>query len=129
MPAERLTALQDDLVLAPAQLPRWNAFADATQAMGKGMGMMQGSEIAEDMPMYSGTATQRGMPMPRSDHGAMMGQAGSLLERLDPHQSMLTAQLDAVRKVKSAPSPLSSALTLAQTAKFDAATNCGPRRL
>jgi hypothetical protein len=129
MPAERLTALKSDLVLAPAQLVLWNAFADAIQAMGQGMGMMHGPSMANDMPMHPGTAMQKGMPMQRSDPGAMMGQAGSLLERLDRHEAMLTAHLDAVRKVKSALTPLSAALTPAQTAKFDAATKCPPKHL
>jgi hypothetical protein len=129
LPAERLAALKSDLVLAPAQLPLWNAFADATQAMGQDMGMMHGSKMSKDMPMHPGTAMQKGVRMEHSDRGAMMGQAGSLLERLDRHEAMLTAHLDAVRKVKSALSPLSAGLTPVQTAKFDAATKCPPKHL
>jgi hypothetical protein len=127
MPAERLAALKSDLVLTPAQLPHWNAFADATQAMGQGMGMMHGSRMAKDMPMQPGTAMRKGMPTQPSDQGAMRGQTGSLLERLDRHEAMLIAHLDGVRKVKAALTPLTAALTPAQTAKFDAATTCPPK--
>ena len=129
MPAERLTGLKRDLNLTPTQVPLWNAFADATQAMGQDMGMMHGSGMAKDMPMRPGTAMQKGMPMPHPDHGAMMGQVGSLLERLAHHEAMLTTHLDAVRKVKAALTPLSAAFTSAQTAKFDAATKCQPKPL
>jgi hypothetical protein len=91
------------------------------------MGMKHGSGMTKDMPMHPGAGMKKGMPMEHSDQGAMMGQAGSLIERLDRHEAMLTAHLDAVRKVKSALAPLSAALTSAQTAKFDAATKCPPK--
>ena len=135
IPAARLAALKSDLVLAPAQLPLWNAFADATQAMSQGMGMgmsmgtKHGSGMAKDMPMHPGTAMQKGMPMQRPGQGALMGQAGSLLERLDRHEAMLTVHLDAVRKEKTAVAQLSAAFTSDQRAKFDAATKCQPKHL
>lgn len=126
MGAKRLTALKGRLALTPAQLPLWDAFADARGAMGKGMGMHPGAHAPMATP--SGTVAPKGTAMKHAGMG-MMAQAGSLPERLDRHEAMLTAHLDGVRKEKAALSPLYAALTPDQTAKFDAATSCPPKPL
>jgi hypothetical protein len=117
--APRLAALKADLALTPAQLPLWNAFADAAPSMGQGMGM-QGAGMAQGMPMRQGAGMQAGAAQP-----GMMAQGGSLPERLDRHEAILTAHLDALRKVKATLAPLYAALTPEQRAKVDAASMCG----
>jgi hypothetical protein len=119
MGAGRLAALKADLALTPAQLPLWNAFVDAAQAMGQGMGMGMGMEMKQGAGMTQGMPTQPGT--------GMMGPAGSLAERLDGHEAMLSAHLDQVRSVKVALSPLYAALTSEQRAKVDAATVCSAK--
>ena len=129
---DRLAALKGELALTPAQLPLWDAFADAAQAMGPGMGqdmgqgagpgMGQGMAMHQGMggmPMQPGAGMPQGMPMQRPGMAGMTGQAGSLPERLDRQEAMLTARLDAVRKLKSALTPLYAALTPDQKAKID----------
>ena len=127
MGAKRLTTLKGSLALTPAQLPLWDAFADASGAMGMGMGMHPGAHSAP-MATPSGTAAPKGMAMKHAGMG-MMSKAGSLPERLDRHEAMLTAHLDGVRKEKAALSPLYAALTPEQIVKFDAATTCRPKPL
>ena len=129
---DRLAALKGELALTPAQLPLWDAFADAAQAMGPGMGqgmamhqgmggmpMQPGTGMKQGMPMQPGAGMPQGMPMQRPGMAGMTGQAGSLPERLDRQEAMLTARLDAVRKLKSALTPLYAALTPDQKAKID----------
>jgi hypothetical protein len=125
--AKRLTALKGSLALAPAQLPLWDAFADASGAMRMGMGMHPTAH-SPAMAAPAGTAAANGMAMKHAGMG-MMAQAGSLPERLDRHEAMLTAHLDGVRKEKAALSPLYAALTPEQVVKFDAATTCHPKPL
>jgi hypothetical protein len=117
MGAGRLSALKADLVLTPAQMPLWNAFANSALAMGRGMSMGMGMKVGAGMTQ--GMPTQPGM--------GMMGHAGSLAERLDLHEAMLTAHLDEVRSVKAALAPLNAALTSEQMAKVDAATMCSSK--
>jgi hypothetical protein len=135
MTADRLAALKGELALTRAQLPLWDAFADAAQGMGRGMGMQQGMGMSQGMPMQPGAGMKQGMPMQpgagmQQGMGSgqpgmgMMGQAGSLPERLDRQETMLTARLDAVHKMKAALTPLYAALTPEQKAKIDAAM-CG----
>lgn len=122
MGAKHITALKSSLALTPAQLPLWDAFADASGAMGKGMGMHPDAGSAP-MAMPSGMAMPKGTAMGHAGMD-MMAQAGSLPERLDRREAMLTAHLDSVRKEKAALSPLYAALTPGQIIKFDAATKC-----
>ena len=118
MTAPRLAALKSDLALTPAQAPLWDSFADAIQSMGQGMGM-HGAGTAQGMPMQPGAGMQAG-----AGQSGMM--TGSLPERIDRHEAMMTAHLDALRKVKAALTPLYAAFTAEQRAKADAATVCAP---
>ncbi|HEX2216210.1 MAG TPA: Spy/CpxP family protein refolding chaperone [Xanthobacteraceae bacterium] len=78
----RIAFLKTELKITDAQLPLWNAVADAVRANAKsGMGMTDN-----------------------------MGQ-GSLTERLAAREKHLAAQAEALRKFKSAVDPLYAALT------------------
>ncbi len=100
----RLAAAKADLKITDAQSSQWNAFAEAekssAEAMRQGMGTMHGAG---------------------HDHaaGAGMMMTGPLPERLERREAMMTAHLDALRKVRTAVSPLYDALTPDQKAKAD----------
>lgn len=94
----RLAAVKADLNITNAQLPLWNAFvaAETSSAAVMHQGMMQGAG-----------------PGP----GLMM--SGPLPARLERHETMMTAHLGALHKVRAAVSPLYDALTPDQKAKAD----------
>ena len=119
MSAAQLAALKGELALTPAQLPLWDTFADEARAMAAGMAMHSGMEMPMGKPMAPGTSMPQGMAMPKSGM-TMMGGPGSLPERLDRHEAMMTDRLEALRKMKAALSPLYAALSPAQRAKLDA---------
>jgi len=119
MSTARLATLKGELALTPAQLPLWDAFADAAQAMSAQMAMHPGMEVPTGKPMPPGTSMPQGMAMPKSGM-AMMSGSGSLPERLDRHEAMMTDRLEALRKMKAALSPLYAALSPTQRAKLDA---------
>ena len=119
MSAARLGALKGELALTPAQLPLWDAFADAARAMSESMTMHPGMEMPKDKPMMPAAAMPQGAAMPKSGMG-MMGAHGSLPDRLDRHEAMMTDRLEALRKVKAALFPLYAALSPAQRTKLDA---------
>ena len=119
MSADRLATLKGELALTPSQLPLWAAFADAARAMSESMTMHPGMEMPKDKPMMPAAAMPQGPAMPKSSMG-MMGAQGSLPDRLDRHEAMMTDRLEALRKVKAALSPLYAALTPVQRAKLDA---------
>ena len=82
----RLAFLKTELKITDAQLPLWNAVADAIRANAKGMGEMS---------------------------GGMMGssQTATLPEKLALREKMMTARLEALRKLKAAVDPLYAALS------------------
>jgi hypothetical protein len=83
----RLAFLKTELKITDAQSAQWNAFAEAVRANAKGM---------KDM------------------HAAMMEQrtqSMTLPDRLGLHEKMLSAHLDALRRLSSAVGPLYAALT------------------
>ena len=82
----RLAFLKTELKITDAQLPLWIAVADAIRANAKGMGAMG---------------------------EGMMGstQAASLPDKLAAREKMLTARLDALRKLWAAVEPLYAALS------------------
>jgi hypothetical protein len=82
----RLAFLKTELKITEAQLPLWNAVAEAIRANAKGMGAM--SE-------------------------GMMGsaQASTLPDKLALREKMMTAHLEALRKFKAAVDPLYAALS------------------
>ena len=82
----RVAFLKTELRITDAQLPLWNAVADAIRANAKGMGAM-----AE----------------------GMMGstQAATLPDKLATREKMLTARLEGLRKLKGAVEPLYGALS------------------
>jgi LTXXQ motif family protein len=82
----RLAFLKTELKITDAQLPQWNAVADAIRANAKTMGGM-----AEGMI------------------GGM--QTGTLPEKLAAREKMMTAHLEALRKFKAAVDPLYAALS------------------
>jgi hypothetical protein len=75
-----LAFLKTELKITDAQTPQWNAFADAVRANAKGMKEM---------------------------HASMMETPTvALPDRLALHEKMLSAHLDAVRRMKAAVEPL-----------------------
>ena len=82
----RLAFLKTELKITDAQLPLWNAVADAIRANGKGMG-----------------ATAEGM--------VGSTQAASLPDKLATRERMLSARLEALRKLKAAVEPLYAAFS------------------
>jgi LTXXQ motif family protein len=79
----RIAFLKAELKITDAQLPLWNAVADAIRANAKsGMDMMEG-----------------------------MGMGGKLPDRLAAREKMLSARLAALRAFKSAVDPLYAALS------------------
>ena len=82
----RLAFLKTELKITDAQLPLWNAVADAIRANAKSMGDMA---------------------------GGMMGgsQTATLPDKLAMREKMMTAHLEALRKFKVAVDPLYAALS------------------
>ena len=82
----RLAFLKTELKITDAQLPLWNAVADAMRANAKTMGDMA---------------------------GGMMGssQTATLPDKLAMRDKMMTAHLEALRKFKAAVDPLYAALS------------------
>src|SRR5262249_57794403 len=82
----RLAFLKTELKITDAQLPLWNAVADAIRANAKTMGDMA---------------------------GGMMGgsQTATLPEKLAMREKMMAAHLEALRKFKAAAVPLYAALS------------------
>ena len=82
----RLAFLKTELKITDAQLPLWNAVADAMRANAKSIG---------DMP------------------GGVMGgsQTATLPDKLAMREKMMTAHLEALRKFKAAVDPLYTALS------------------
>jgi len=82
----RLAFLKTELKITDAQLPLWNALADAMRANAKTMGDMAG--------------------------GMMRGsQTATLPDKLAMREKMMTAHLEALRKFKAAVDPLYAALS------------------
>ena len=119
MSAGRLATLKGELALTSAQLPLWDAFADAAQAMSGAMTMHSGGEMPKGKPMAPGTPMSQGMAMPKSEM-AMMDAPQSLPERLDHYEAMMADGLEALRKMKTTLLPLYAALSPMQRAKLDA---------
>jgi LTXXQ motif family protein len=91
----RLAFLKTELKITDAQLPLWNAVADAIRANAKTMGTMMS--------------------------GGMMGnqQTGTLPDKLALREKMMTAHLDVLRKFKAAADPLYAALSPEQKKTAD----------
>jgi hypothetical protein len=100
-----LAAAKADLKITDAQTSQWNAFVEAEKssagAMGHDMGMMHGA--AHDHAPGAG----------------MTGMTGPLPERLERHEAMMTAHLDALHKARTAVSSLYDVLTPDQKARAD----------
>jgi hypothetical protein len=98
----RLAFLRTELKITDAQLPLWNNFADAVRANSKAM---------QDMM-----------------HGGMMGasQSTTLPDKLAMREKMMTAHLDALRKLKAAVDPLYAALSDEQKKTADEIMRMGP---
>jgi hypothetical protein len=81
----RLAFLKTELKITDAQLPLWNAVADAIRANAKGMGEMS---------------------------GGMMGssQTATLPDKLALREKMMTAHLEALHRLKAAVDPFYAAL-------------------
>jgi hypothetical protein len=91
----RLAFLKTELKITDAQLPLWNAVADAIRANAKSMSEMMS--------------------------GGMMGgsQTATLPEKLALHEKMMTAHLEGLRRLKTAVDPLYAALSPEQKKTAD----------
>jgi hypothetical protein len=96
----RLAFLKAELKITDAQLPQWNAFAEAMRDSAKAMQDMQGGMMA-------------------------MTQGGTLPDKLAAREKMLGTRLDALRKLKAAAGPLYGALSADQKKSADE-TMIGP---
>jgi hypothetical protein len=85
----RIAFLKAELRITEAQLPLWNAVADAMRDDSRSMAPMSG-----------------GMMM-----GQMMGKTATLPERLAAREKAIAARLDAAHKLAAAVGPLYAALT------------------
>jgi hypothetical protein len=90
----RLAFLKTELKITDAQLPLWNAFAQA---------------------MRDDASTIQAMPHPMMG----MNKAATLPDKLAAHETMLAARLEALRKLKAAADPLYAALTADQKKTAD----------
>ena len=85
----RLAYLKTELKITEAQMPQWNAFADAFRATG------------QKMAQHCAMAKEHG--------GAMM--SADLPERLNMMEQHMTLHLDSLRAIKAAVQPLYSVLS------------------
>jgi hypothetical protein len=85
----RLAFLRAELGITEAQAPQWNAFAEAFRANARAMVEMHQQMVPT---MFPGPLL---VPLPR---------------RLDLHEQMMVARLDALRRLKAAAGPLYDAL-------------------
>ena len=87
----RIAFLKTELKITDAQLPQWNAFADALRNNAKRMAEMRGTMM----------------------QGGMTGQATSMSapERFDRMEKMIAATLETVRSTKAALDPLYAVLS------------------
>ena len=90
----RLAFLKTELKITDAQLPLWNAFAQA---------------------MRDDASTMQAMPYPMME----MNKAATLFDKLAERETILAARLEAVRKLKAAADPLYAALTVDQKKTAD----------
>ncbi|MHB8886316.1 MAG: Spy/CpxP family protein refolding chaperone [Methylovirgula sp.] len=93
----RIAFLKAELKITEAQMPQWNAFADALRENARRMSGMPA------MMMRGGMM-----------QGRMMGQEGASLsapDRLDRMEKMLTAMLETIKATKAALAPLYVVLT------------------
>jgi hypothetical protein len=91
----RLAFLKTELKITDAQTPLWSAFAQ--------------------------TVRDNAKAMEQTMQGGMMGtsQSASLPDKLAMHEKMMTAHLDALRKLKAVVDPLYAALTNEQKKTAD----------
>jgi hypothetical protein len=82
----RLAFLKTELKISDAQLPLWNAVADAIRANAKGMGAMSEGMMGSAQPT-------------------------TLPDKLALREKMMTAHLEALRRLKTAVDPLYAALS------------------
>jgi len=94
--AGRIAFLKAELKITDAQQPLWNAFVEALKANRAMMGDMQEMMMA-----------------------AQGGTAPPLLQRIDGHERMLVARLEAVRRLKAALGPLYASFDEAQKRTAD----------
>ncbi len=98
----RLAFLKTEMKITGAQLPQWNAFADAVRASATQMNDM----------MKQGQATMKG------------GTPQSLPQRLDLYEKHMAAHLEMLRKMKAALAPLYASLNGEQKRSADTLFYC-----
>lgn len=91
----RLAFLKTELKITANQEPLWNAYADAARANAKGM-------AGHCTAMMKANASEMSLP-----------------DRLDQHEQMMAARLDALRSLNKALKPLYAALSEEQKKEID----------
>lgn len=97
----RIAFLKAEIGITEAQTAQWNAFAEALRANGRAM-----TELRGGMPL----AAQQSAP----DAPLL-----TLPQRLDQHERMVTAQAEALRRLRTALTPLYAVLTEQQRQAAD----------
>jgi hypothetical protein len=90
----RIAFIKTELKITDAQLPQWNAFAQAMRDNATAMQGMMGSMMG-------------------------MGQGGTLPDKLATSEKQLAARLEAIRKLKAAADPLYAVLSADQKKTAD----------
>jgi LTXXQ motif family protein len=96
----RIAFLRAELKITEAQMPQWNAFADA---------------------LHANATAMKGMPAPMMQ-GGMMGQDGSSTsapDRLDRMEKVMSVMLEMVKTTRAALAPLYAVLTEQQKKAAD----------
>lgn len=99
----RLAFLKTELKITDAQLPQWNAFADARRAQAKAAAERHAAHRAE-----------HGKPGAGHDH-----EAGPLPERLANAEQMMARHLEQVRQLRATVEPLYGVLSPEQRKTAD----------
>lgn len=105
----QLETLKRQLGVTSAQLPHWNAFAEAVRSNMRSMAQAMGHAD----PARTGQGQARSMP------------PAALPERIEWHERMMTGRLEALRSVKAPLLRLYGSFTPEQKAKADALM-CAP---
>ena len=108
----RLAFLKTELKITEAQVPHWNAYADALRANAKHMGelmkqMMSSGMMGQGMMMGQSTMTGNQGMMMQGQPGTMM----SLPDRLDWAEQHMTAHMEMLQAIKEPTTQLYAVLS------------------
>lgn len=136
---ERLAAVKSDLAITDAQLPQWNAFADAVRSAAQSMEQMHKEMMASEAavaevapkpaadtePTSGGDKNYPGMEAvkkfaPESAAAPQGKPAKGLPEKLESHEKRLVLHLESLKAIEAALAPLYATLDDKQKKVADA---------